>query len=206
MNINLINMSFKDSNEARIVDSFKWRIYGALPCVGCFYYTIIMFEISVIFNISLSSVADPPNIAPINRLLQALIIIPVSTIPFLFTNFLIKTHKPFEKRFFLINKEKIQITVPNKEVFRINWDEFDALHIIQKKEPHGSADYRVYFLYFIKEENSRSFKIEATDFRRKTVKEIFRELKKFSNQMNKEYMVMREEKKSGRVYRTEIRI
>lgn len=181
-----------NSEKVEIIDNFKRRIYGALPCLFCFYYLIIMVEISIIFNISLSSAAEPPGFSPNNRILQALIIIPVSTIPLFFTLYLIKTLAPMKDRKFLISKMGIEIAVPNKETFRIEWNEFDKLRIIQKKETIGSANYRIYDLNFHDNGGIRTFNIYIADFRRKIVNEIFRLLKKYTNIMDKEFMAYKE--------------
>ena len=192
-------------DKVDLVDSFKWRIYGALPCLGCFYILMFATIISLIFDYSPTGLAGE-SLSPIERSFLTIVIVLVSTIPMIFTIGMIKRNLIFKDRRFSISKEKIEIFVPNKPIFQIYWLQFDKVHFIRMKRAVGAADYRIYEIQFLNGSAQKTCEIDIVDFRRKTVDRIVVLLKSFSNQMDKEFMAFRKIQKGGGSYLEVLRI
>jgi hypothetical protein len=92
-------------------------------------------------------------------------------------------------RTFLITDREIEIFVPTKGFFQIQWSQFDNLEV-KKRRTHGVIldTTTTYYTLVFEGQGKREFTIESgKDFKVRTVKKILKNLEEFSNRMNKQF-------------------
>ena len=177
----------KDIQEKKfeIIESLKGSLYGSIVCIGCFVFFMILVSVMILIQ--------RPDI------FYALFIIWPIIIGFLYwaSKYLSGLSK---LRRFTITKNYIEIDVPNKILFRINWSDFDILEI--KKREHvtwivSSPGPRfVYYNLIFKGKNfEKSYEFESgKDFKSRTRKNIISKLEDCANKLKKEFIPWKKKK------------
>ncbi len=99
-----------------------------------------------------------------------------------------------KKRRFTITKNYIEILVPNKPYFKINWSDFDTLQIAKRINQTwivtSPGPRFVYFKLIFKGSNfEKSFEFESgKDFKSRTRKKIISALGEYTDEMNKKFI------------------
>ena len=101
-----------------------------------------------------------------------------------YINYVLKTYKPSQKRIFQITEDSIIIDVPYKDFFQINWSEIEKIKV--RKDYSGFVKPRKlhYVLIFTGSKLYRTYSmLKGWDFRKQTIKKIFRFLDIYSQNL-----------------------
>ncbi len=166
-----------------IMEHLKGSLYGSIACLTIFIAFMILVTVAVSSQYGIQAIIP-------------LIIIWPIVIGFMFwaSRYLRGLSKI---RKFIITGEYIEIIVPHKPYFRVNWSEFDAIEV-QKRDHQtwavlpGKVIIGPRFIYFkliFKGSNfTESYEFESgKDFKRRSRKEILIALEEFAQKMNKDY-------------------
>ncbi|MFX0033857.1 MAG: hypothetical protein ACFFGP_09275 [Promethearchaeota archaeon] len=176
-------VKFSEANKFEIKEHLKGSLYGSIVCIVIFIAFMIMITI----------------ILPIQAGLIALIPMAIGwvlTIGFLF--WARKYLKGLSKfRRFTITDKFIEIVVPHKPYFRIDWSEFDSIEIRKRSSqliiPTSQSlilgPRFVYFnLVFAREDTTKNYEFESgKDFKVKSRKKLVYALEEWAEKLNKEY-------------------
>jgi len=106
-----------------------------------------------------------------------------------YINYILKTYQPSKKRIFQITEDSITIDVPYKDFFQINWSEIEKIKV--RKEYSGFVKPRKlhYVLIFTGSKIYRTYSmLKGWDFRKPTIKRIFRFLDTYSQNLGIEFI------------------
>ncbi len=176
--------------DVEIIDSFLKDFICGVSCIGCFIFFMIWVTIMMFIK-------PPENIDPNLTPILALIIWIVIGISFIcFYAILEGFTKP---RRFKITRDKIIFETPYKPIFKIQWSEFDKIHIDTKRLSDYPGVYgpTTHFIFnFIKEDSKRVYVLLVNkDFHKRTIiPEILRSIKQFASTMDKELRFITVEK------------
>lgn len=145
--------------------------------MGCFYWIILMVSIVVlVFNYSLFNFTS---------ILMGNVILGV--IAYLIYHY---EGTPKTSRFY-ISLEAIEVSIPQKGNFKINWSDLNHIYIKKRKVDiaYSETAQRVFYdLLFTGGALSNTISIESrVDFHRKTIRKIFDLLERFAIKKNKAY-------------------
>jgi len=170
-----------ESGKFEIIEHYKRSLYGSIVCIVIFVAFMILVTIAVPFEYGAYGLIAIPIIWPL-------------TIGFLFwaRHYLRGLSK---LRRFTITDKYIEINVPHKPHFRIDWAEFDSIEITKRESmatvptPDGLilGPRFVYFkLIFKGKDYERSYEFESgKDFKRKSRKKILIVLEQYAKEKNK---------------------
>lgn len=106
-----------------------------------------------------------------------------------YINYVLKTYQPSKKRIFQITEDGITIDIPYKEFFQINCSEIEKIKV--RKEYSGFVKPRKlhYILIFTGSKIYRTYSmLKGWDFRKPTIKKIFRFLDTYSQNLGIEFI------------------
>lgn len=106
-----------------------------------------------------------------------------------YINYVLKTYQPSKKRIFQITEDGITIDVPYKEFFQINCSEIEKIKV--RKQYSGFVKPRKlhYILIFTGSKIYRTYSmLKGWDFRKPTIKKIFRFLDTYSQNLGIEFI------------------
>ena len=166
-----------------ITDALKTQSFQILLLLILFIIIMILFIASVSMGLD-----------PIPAIFAVLIIVAVLIVGLVF---ILKKLVGISKvRKFSISEKGIEITIPPRPVFYVNWIDFDKIMIEYKRKEISGRSFggpplviSYYKLSFIRRDFIQKFKIEAgKDFHIEITREIFNHLKDYSLKMNKEFI------------------
>ncbi|MFX0075153.1 MAG: zinc ribbon domain-containing protein [Candidatus Hermodarchaeota archaeon] len=171
----------KTSVEFQIIENLKVSMYGSIVCLVFFVAFMVLVTIAVIFEYGLYGYISIP------------IIWPLTILGLVWASCYMKGLSKYRK--FIITKDYIEIIVPHKEYFRINWSAFDEI-IITKREsmaviPTGNAVILgprfVYFTLIFKGKSlEQNYEFESgKDFKVRSRKKILFALEKAAKERGK---------------------
>jgi len=114
------------------------------------------------------------------------------------------TKNPGKIRKFSISYQEIEIILPNKPYFRINWNEFSELEVIIKELNY--KPFHMYEFHFINQDSYKSFYLSAFDFHKEKLNQILSLLKDYTKRMKKKYKSFKETNISGIFLREDFKI
>lgn len=114
------------------------------------------------------------------------------------------TKNPGKIRKFSISYQEIEMILPNKPYFRINWNEFSELEVIIKE--FNYKPFRMYEFHFINQNSYKSFYLTASDFHKEKIIQILSLLKEYAKRMKKKYKSFKETNISGVFLRENFKI
>lgn len=106
-----------------------------------------------------------------------------------YINYVLKTYQPSKKRIFQITEDGITIDIPYKEFFQINCSEIEKIKV--RKQYSGFVKPRKlhYILIFTGSKIYRTYSmLKGWDFRKPTIKKIFRFLDTYSQNLGIEFI------------------
>ncbi|UCC18516.1 MAG: zinc ribbon domain-containing protein [Promethearchaeota archaeon] len=166
-----------------IIENLKLSLYGSLTCIFIFIGFMILVSYGVITELGLLSI------------LALLIIWPI-ILGFLFWASRYLRGLAIDRKF-IITDEFIEIIVPHRPYFKINWSEFDSIEITKRESmatiPTGDAIILgprfVYFkLIFKGVRHEESFEFESgKDFKVRTKKKILTALQQYAEKKGKNF-------------------
>ena len=172
-----------EPHKFEIVEHFKGSLYGSIVCIVFFVAFMILITIAVPLKYGLYGLIAIPIIWPL-------------TIGFLFwaRHYL----KGLSKiRRFTMTDDFIEIVVPHKPYFRINWSEFDSIEITKRESMMVVPTSQViilgprfvYFtLIFRGPSSERSYEFESgKDFKGKSRKKILFNLEEYAKEKGKPF-------------------
>ncbi len=171
------------SEDFVIIEHLKGSLYGSIVCLAIFIAFMILVTVAV------SSQYGVQAIIPF------LIIWPIVI---LFMVWAVKYLRGLSKiRKFIITDEYIEIVVPHKPYFRVNWSEFDKIEITKRTRQTWAAlpgkviigPRFVYFnLIFTGKDFKQAYEFESgKDFKRSSRKRLVFALEEYAEKKNKEY-------------------
>lgn len=166
-----------------IIEHLKGSLYGSIACLTVFIAFMILITVAI------------PTEYGLQGIIPMFIIWPIVIIFMVWASRYLRGLSKIRK--FIITGEYIEITVPHKPYFRVNWSEFDAIEV-QKRDHQtwavlpGKVIIGPRFIYFkliFKGINfSQSYEFESgKDFKRKSRKDILIALEEFAQKKNKDY-------------------
>jgi len=172
-----------DPGDFVIIEHLKGSLYGSIACLVIFIAFMILITIAI------------PSQVGAQAIIPLIIIWPIVVGFLVWASRYLRGLSKIRK--FVITSNYIEIIVPHKPYFRVNWSEFDAIEI-QKREHQSWAVVPgrviigprfIYFKIIFKGINFfQSYEFESgKDFKRKSRKEILIALEEFAQKMNKDY-------------------
>ncbi len=166
-----------------IIEHLKGSLYGSIACLSIF----IAFMILVTVAIASQYLAQ--------AIIPLIIIWPI-VIGFMFwASMYLRGLSKIRK--FIITGKYLEIIVPHKPYFRVNWSEFDSIEVQKRSHQTWAAlpgkviigPRFIYFKLIFKGVNfAQSYEFESgKDFKRSSRKKILIALEEYSQKMNKEY-------------------
>ncbi|MFX0039718.1 MAG: hypothetical protein ACFFCY_12865 [Promethearchaeota archaeon] len=111
---------------------------------------------------------------------------------------------PGKIRKFSISNKEIELIIPNKAYFKINWTEFSKLEIILKELNY--KPFRLYEIHFINQNSEKNVYLSAFDFHKEKIDQILLLLKEYSLRMKKKFNTFKEKNISGVFLREDFKI
>jgi len=165
------------SGQIEITESVKGLRFALIPILIIFLSFMIFASIVMVIIIGSLNVI---LVLVIIWIIIGLFIIPI------FKHFLPGTSK---LRKFVISDSFIQILVPPKPIFQVNWSDFDLIEL-KIHSIHSKKGIKIYELIFIGEDFQQSFKIlYGKDFYRKFF-EIIELLQECAHKKRKKFLVI----------------
>ncbi len=166
-----------------IIEHLKGSLYGSIACLTIFIAFMILVTVAI------GSQYGTQAIIP-------LIIIWPIVIGFMFwASIYLRGLSKIRK--FVITAEYIEIIVPHKPYFRVNWSELDSIEVRKRSHQTWAAlpgriiigPRFVYFKLIFEGTNfTQSYEFESgKDFKRSSRKEILIALDEYAQKMNKDY-------------------
>lgn len=166
-----------------IIEHLKGSLYASIACITIFIAFMILVSVIVVSELGVLSI--------IALLIIWLIILAFLGWASIYLRGLSKVRK------FIITDECIEITVPNKPNFKVNWSDFDSIEITKRESmatvPIGDTIILgprfVYFrLIFKGVDHEDSFEFESgKDFKVRTKKKILTTLQQFAEKKGKSF-------------------
>lgn len=157
-------------------------------------FQITLILILFIIIMILSALGAAMGLEPIPAIIAVVIIVVGLVVGMVFILFKIEGMEKIRK--FSISDKSIEISIPPRPIFHINWIDFDTIKIEYKRKTiygpaPGSPPLIISYhkLNFLGENFAQKFKIESgKDFRVEKTKEVFDLLEVFAFKMNKEFV------------------
>jgi len=171
------------SEDFVIIEHLKGSLYGSIVCLAIFIGFMILVTVAVISELGVQAIIALLIIWPIVLLFMVWAV--------LYLRGLSKIRK------FIITDEYIEIIVPHKPYFRVNWSEFDKIEVTKRTSQTGAilpgtiiiGPRFVYFnLIFTGKDFQQAYEFESgKDFKRSSRKKLVFALEEYAEKKNKEY-------------------
>lgn len=161
-----------------ITESKKWFVFAV--------FILILFLMLIIVRVLIYLTSSLEFI--INFLITSAFSIGLILLAY-YINYVLKTYYPSKKRIFQITEESIIIDVPYKDFFQIDWAVIEKIKV--RKNYSGFVKPRKlhYVLIFTGSKLYRTYSIlKGWDFRKPTIKKIFRFLDKYAQNLGIEFI------------------
>ena len=173
----------KDSVEFQIYENLKKDLYGSIICLTFFVAFMVLVTVAIISEYGSYGY------------ISIVVIWPLTIGLLVWASCYFKGLSKYRR--FTITKDSIEIIVPHKPAFRINWSDFDSIEITKRDSmtvlPTGDGIILgpkfVYFNLIFKGKNAeRSYEFESgKDFKVKSRKKILIALEQHSKERGKDF-------------------
>ncbi|MBY8989756.1 MAG: hypothetical protein KGD58_03295 [Candidatus Lokiarchaeota archaeon] len=173
-----------ESEKIEIIDFSGERFNNfRMPC----WIIIVFITALAIFNIYLM-ITTPES--PLATLLSiGLILI------FVLYYYYVATRSPGKLRKVSISYEEIEVTLPHKPQFLIQWSEFEKIEVKLKKL--RLKPFNVYYFHFFNHTTEKKFTLTLNDFHKSKIIEILKLLRERAFILKKEFVAIKETQVSG---------
>lgn len=173
-----------ENDKTEIIDFSGEKFNNfTMPC----WFIIVVIPALAIFNIYLM-ITTPDS--PLATLLSiGLILI------FVLYYYYVATKSPGKLRKVSISYEEIEVTLPQKPQFLIQWSEFEKIEV--KLKNLRLKPFNVYYFHFFNHTTEKKFTLTLDDFHKSKILEILKLLRERAFILKKEFVAIKETQVSG---------